>query len=156
MLKTQWIVLAGLMLTHAVSATADPAGPVTSPPVLQVESPYSFEDTVRNLRRAIGGSNFRMIREQAWDYGLETADKGERDAILYFCNFDMVNEAIKIDTRVGQFLPCRVTVAEQDGKVLVMAVNPEPIGQVLGNDKLKPICNRVTELYEDLIDEAIL
>jgi cytochrome c oxidase cbb3-type subunit 3 len=156
MRNRQWILLLCIPLVAAVQAAeVQPDHGVATPPIFAVESPYSFEETVQNLRSTIGGSNFRMIREQPWDYGLESGVKGSRDTILYFCNFDMVNQAIKADQRIGQFLPFRVTVVEQAGRVLVMAVDPQPLMQVLDADQLGDLRSRVAFMYRELIDEGL-
>lgn len=124
-------------------------------PVLIQESSHSYEKTLENLRRSIRGSNFRLIREQALveGYGLEQR-KGQRESMVYFCNFDKVNQVIKMDKRVGQFLPCRVTVVEQRNRVYVMAVNPKQYGKLFNNDKLIPVCNEITDMYKQVISEA--
>ena len=121
--------------------------------LLVMESPYNFEETVSNLRDAIGNNNFRMIREQAWDDGLKSRATSSRDAILYFCNFDMVNRAIKMDRRVGQLLPFRLTVTEQDNRVFVMAINPEVLTEAMGNSSLGSM--HIASRYRQIIDEGL-
>lgn len=156
MRNRQWILLLCMSLVAAVQAAeVQPDNGVSTPLVFAVESPYSFEETVQNLRRTIGGSNFRMIREQPWDYGLESGNRGSRDTVLYFCNFDMVNQAIKADQRIGQFLPFRVTVVEQGGRVLVMAIDPLPLVQAQDANRLGDLRTRVASIYRELIDEGL-
>lgn len=156
MRNRQWILLLCMSLVAAVQATDSQSGYGASPaPVFSVESPYGFEETVRNLRNTISGSNYRMIREQSWDDGLQSGPAAGHETILYFCNFDLVNQAIKSDRRVGQFLPFRVTVVERDGKVLVMAVDPEPLLQVLDAGQLGGLQGRVASMYRELIDEGL-
>jgi len=95
------------------------------PAVFISESPYSVEETVENLVNAVESNNFRLIRIQNLETGV--VDEGKEDkgqVIVYSCNFNLLNEALKIDPRIGLFLPCRVTVFKRGDKVLVMAVNP--------------------------------
>jgi cytochrome c oxidase cbb3-type subunit 3 len=96
-----------------------------------------------------------MIREQPWDYGLESGVTNARDAILYFCNFDMVNRAIKLDQRVGQLLPFRLTIMEQGDRVLVMAINAEALVQVMDNPQLGRFRTRVASMYQEIIEEGL-
>ena len=126
-------------------------------PILIQESRYSFEKTLENIHRSILGSNFRLIRQQALvdGYGVHER-KGQREAMVYFCNFDKVNQVLKLDKRVGQFLPCRITVVEHRGSVYVMAINPKKYGKLFHNDKLTPICNEITAMYKQVIGEATL
>ncbi|MEJ2053305.1 MAG: DUF302 domain-containing protein, partial [Calditrichaceae bacterium] len=74
----------------------------------------------------------------------------------YFCNFNMLNEALAIDPRVGLFLPCRVTVVEHHGKVQVMSINPKTLSHLFNNQELDQICGRMETLYQDILEEATL
>lgn len=125
-------------------------------PIIAVESPYDYETTLQNVKKAIAGRNFRLIRIQQLTDGFAKANNGSRDTVVYFCNFDMVNQAIKIDARIGQFLPCRITVHEMNGRVYLMALNPVPIGELLGHTELKKICVEVTAMYRTLLEDATL
>lgn len=141
-------------LAMSYASVTDTKAEASFPVLIQVSS-HSYEKTLENLRRSIRGGNFRLIREQPLveGYGLEQKSN-QREAMVYFCNFDKVNEVIKIDKRVGQFLPCRVTVVEQRGKVYVMSINPKQYGKLFNNDKLTPACNEITDMYKQVISEA--
>lgn len=143
-------------VTEDVIAPVNTSGPDKTPPIIAVESPYDYETTLQNIKKSIAGRNFRLIRVQEFTDGFSHVNNGERNTIVYFCNFDLVNQAIKIDSRIGQFLPCRITVHEKNGKVYLMALNPVPIGELLGHEKLKKICVEVTAMYRTLLEEATL
>lgn len=126
-------------------------------PVKVYESPYSLDETVAAVKRAAVGRNFRIIRTQYFDHGLVPEGKeDERRVIVYFCNFRMLNEALAIDPRVGLFLPCRVTVVEQAGKVQVMAINPKTLSGLFNNEELDRICGNMSDLYTMILEEATL
>lgn len=129
---------------------------IESSPVIIVESSYNYSKTVSNLKKAIDGRNYRLIRVQKVDQGYTEKNKESKDLIVYFCNFNMVNKAIKVDNRIGQFLPCRITVIERGGKVYLMAMNPKAISNIVSNVKLKETCNKVTSMYMDIMDEATI
>ena len=61
-----------------------------------------------------------------------------------------------MDPRVGLFLPCRVTVAEHRGKVLVLTINPKRLSAIFNNAELNEMCEQMQKLYTDIIEEAIL
>jgi uncharacterized protein (DUF302 family) len=156
MQKGWWVLLLCLSWVGAVQAAeVRLVDKVSTPAVLVMESPYSFETTVNNLRDAISGSNFLMVHEQAWDYGLESGDTNTRETILYFCNFDMVNKAIKLDRRVGQLLPFRITVAERGGRVWAMAINPVTFMQMSANPRLGDFQTHAASLYRQIIEEGL-
>lgn len=129
----------------------------TEPPSLVVDSPYTFEETIENIKRAISGSNFAHIRDQALLEGFTLDDKGAgRQMIIYFCNFSFLYEALKIDPRVGMFLPCRITVTETDGKVQMMSINPKHLSQIFNNADLDRSCDEMYELYSGILEDASL
>lgn len=125
-------------------------------PVIIMESPYSYKKTLANLKKAINGKNYRLIREQKLDQGYSDKEHESNDLIVYFCNFNLVNTAVKRDTRIGQFLPCRITLIERNEKVYLMAMNPKSIGGLLNNQGLKKTCNQVTNMYMDIMDEVTI
>jgi cytochrome c oxidase cbb3-type subunit 3 len=126
-------------------------------PAMMLTSPYSLEETVENVKQAAIGKNFRIIREQYFDEGLVAEGKERRDTIIvYFCNFEMLNEGLAIDPRVGLFLPCRVTVRERQGEVQVLAINPKTLAHLFNNEELVRICDELAGLYRSILEEATL
>ena len=143
--------------SYQTQVTARKESTEQEPAVIIKESPYSVEETVTNLTNAVGSMNFRLIRIQNLDSGL--AEEGKEDksqVIIYSCNFNILNEALKLDPRVGLFLPCRVTVSQQNGKVLVMYANPKRMYEIYNNSELDSMCTDMKTVYEDMIDEALL
>lgn len=132
-----------------------PAGAMA--PTTVYDSPYSLEETVANVKQAVVGKNFRVIREQYFDSGLvPEGQEDKRSVIIYFCNFNILNDALAIDPRVGLFLPCRVTVVERDGKVQVMAINPKTLSHLFNNEELDRVCTEMSRVYESILEEATL
>ena len=122
---------------------------------ISYDSPYTVEETVTALQRAAIGRNFRIIRTQKLEDGLFTeAEQDAGQVIVYFCNFDLVNRALAIDPRVGLFLPCRVTVVEQEDGVKVMAINPKRLAYLFNNAELNRLCEEMTRTYNEIIEEA--
>jgi len=125
--------------------------------VIVEESPYSLEKTLDNLKKAVIGKNFRIIREQTLDNGLVEKDKeNKKQIILYFCNFKFLNDSLALDPRIGLFLPCRITVVQQGDSVKLMAINPLRLSKIFNNSELDDACKSMTELYTDIIEEATL
>lgn len=133
------------------SAAAD------EPAVIQFVSSYGLEQTLANLKESVIGHNFRVIREQELEQGLaEPGKENKRRIILYFCDFGFLNEALAIDPRVGLFLPCRVTLLETDQGVRVMSINPKKLSHLFNNRELDKACQRMHDLYTEIIEEATL
>lgn len=126
-------------------------------PVFIVDSPYDLATTVENVKRAATSNNFVFIREQKLDAGIvPEGQENPKQHIVYFCNFGMLNQALAIDPRVGLFLPCRITVVEQDGKVRMMSINPKRLARIFNNSELNEMCDQMTKLYQTIMEEAAL
>jgi len=127
------------------------------PPSLIVDSPYAFDETVANVKRAITGSNFVHIRDQALTHGFDVVEsKNSRQTIIYFCSFSFLYEALKIDPRVGMFLPCRITVVEKDNQVQMMSINPKHLSQLFNNNELDESCDQMHDVYTSILEDASL
>ncbi len=126
-------------------------------PIIRMTSPYSFEETLDNLKKAVSARNFRVIREQTLDTGfVEKGKENRRQYIVYFCSFSFLNEALSIDPRVGLFLPCRVTLQETENGVELVTINPENLSHLFNNRELDKACARMHRLYTEILEEATL
>ena len=126
-------------------------------PVLVRESPYSVEETVEKVKTAIGAANMRLIRIQTLDQGfVEEGKENQQQMIVYSCDFAFLNEALKVDPRVGLFLPCRVTIVQQADKVLVMSINPKRLSRIFNNAELNGLCEQMYQVYVNILEESIL
>ena len=133
------------------------AAPVAHEPVIEIESPYTLEETVENLKQSIAGENFLLIRTDYLEHGLvEEGKENRQEVILHFCNFSFLFKALAVDPRVGLFLPCRVTVVERDGKVVVSTLNPLYLSSMFNNAELNEYCREMSQVYQALIEDATL
>ena len=98
----------------------------------------------------------------SWDLGYpnawlaEPGKENPRAVILYFCDFGFLNSALAIDPRVGLFLPCRVTLLETEHGVVVMSINPKNLSHLFNNTELDKACQKMHDLYSDIMEEATL
>jgi cytochrome c oxidase cbb3-type subunit III len=124
-------------------------------PIIMRESPYGLTDTVEKLKNAVKGANMRLIRVQYLDQGLvPEGQENKNQVIVYSCNFNFLYDALKVDTRVGLFLPCRVTVVQHGDKVLVMSINPKRLSALYNNSELNRLCQEMYQIYANIIEEA--
>ncbi len=129
----------------------------TEQAVLIKDSPYDLATTIANVKLAAISNNFIFIREQRLAYGLvPEGQEDSRQHIVYFCNFNMLNSALATDPRVGLFLPCRITVVEQNGKVKMMAVNPKRLSKIFNNTELNALCDEMTKRYLAIMEDATI
>lgn len=126
-------------------------------PVITMDSPYSLDETIENLKQAITDQNFTLIRTDYLEHGLVEAGKeNKKQVVLHFCNFGFLFQALSIDPRVGMFLPCRVTVIEKDGKVQISTINPKRLSKLFNNHELDEYCDEMYEAYSALLEDATL
>ncbi len=127
------------------------------PPFIMRESPYGVEETVEKLKTAFNAANMRVVRVEYFAerfVGPEAVNKKRK--FVDGCDFAFVNQALAIDPRVGIFLPCRVTVVEEQGKVQVMAMNPKFLSALFNNHELDELCEKMSQVYLSVIEEATL
>ena len=127
-------------------------------PVITMESSYDVATSVENLKRAAVGKNFRIIRIQNLEDGLfPPEEQNKKQVIVYFCNFNFINQALSLDPRVGLFMPCRITVVEgDDGTVRLMAINPKYMSRMYNNAELDDACQEMHDIYISIMEEATL
>jgi len=125
--------------------------------ILVVDSPYTLEETVENVKQAVSDQNFTLIRTEPLEHGLvEPGRENPKQIVLHFCNFSFLFKALAIDPRVGLFLPCRITVVENNGKVQLMAINPLRLSKLFNNSKLDLACEEMYEIYSAILEDATL
>lgn len=125
--------------------------------VIVRDSPYDLATTLDRLKTAIAGANMRLIRAVPFEEGMVTAGtENPKRFIVDACDFAFLNKALQVDPRVGLFLPCRFTVAESNGKVQVMSINPKRLSAVFNNAELNDLCTQMHEVYTSIIEEATL
>jgi cytochrome c oxidase cbb3-type subunit 3 len=129
----------------------------TNSPLLIFESPYSFSDTVAQVKKAITANNFEFIRKQNIAQTTGSKDKSNvREVTLFFCNFSKLDAALKVDKRIGIFLPCRISIVENNGQVQIISVNPKALNSLFKNQNLETLCNELNQSYIAILEEASL
>jgi cytochrome c oxidase cbb3-type subunit 3 len=114
-----------------------------------------MDETIEKLKIAISAANMRLIRVEAFDQTFSgKGQENKRHITIDSCDFSFLNQALKIDPRVGLFLPCRFTLTEQDGKVRVMVINPKRLSAIFNNSELNQLCDHMYQVYLDIIEEA--
>jgi len=123
--------------------------------VIERQSPYPYGQTMDKIRRAITAQGFAVVREQYLEQGLVQAGDERHDLrVIYFTSFESINDALDRDSRMGLFLPNRLTVMEQDGAVKVMAANPRQLGSVFNNTALNEMGESLYQSYLAIFAEA--
>lgn len=119
-----------------------------------VDLPY--ERAVERTREALTAEGFGVLTE----IDVRATLKKKLDAdfrpyvILGACNPPLAHRALVAEQNIGLLLPCNVVVyaADEEGRSVVAAVDPEvSIGRV-GNDALVPVAADVKERLRRVLD----
>ena len=155
-MKETWslVTLLSMFAIASMFAGWQAANQQQTPIVLKVESPYSLEETIDNIRQAVAARNFRLIREQSLSEGLVPGE-APSPHIIYFCNFSVAYQSLQQDKQIGFLLPCRLTVGEEDGRVFISAINPRAV-EKFADTKAAAVCDNIGDGYLGIMEEATL
>jgi len=117
----------------------------------------TMEEAKAAVNAAITSHNYTFVREQPIDSRLVPQGWEAKSVhIIYFCNFAKMNQALAIDVRAAQFLPCRITLIEKADGVELVAVNPAWVSESLNNPLLHQDCLQLKADYLGILEEASL
>lgn len=117
----------------------------------------SFDEAVRRTREALAEQGFGVLTEIDVQATLKAklGENMEDYLILGACNPPLAHRAITIDRQIGLLLPCNVVVRtnpEDEGTVLVEAMDPEVLVDVTGEAELRPVADEVAAKLKAAIE----
>jgi len=153
MVKTLRGIVALLGLWALLAAAAEP-----QPPLLTQSLPgKGMDQATQALVRSIVSHNYSFVRLQAIDSRLVPQNwEAKSVRIVYFCNFAKMDQALALDKRATQLLPCRITLVETAQGVDLIAVNPAWVSQHWGASPLHEACLALKRDYLAILEEASL
>ncbi len=109
-----------------------------------------FDDTVDDLMYAIGGENFRVTDTNR--VGSVIARRGypsfPDSIVVHFCNLEYARLILSRAPDKLLDMPCRVVVAERDGRVIVET-------RLLAEDpRLGPLVSEINGILRNVVDTA--
>lgn len=110
------------------------------------ETGLGFEEAVKRVTEALKGEGFGVLTEIDAQKVLKEKLGLERRPykILGACNPHFAHRAIDVEPQLGTLLPCNVLVYENDdGVVIVSAMNPEAALKLVGNPEMDAIAKEV-------------
>jgi uncharacterized protein (DUF302 family) len=142
------------IVTATDSATLENARQNAEPMILTTTAQgKNMEQAVAALSQAIVNHNYTFVRQQAIDSRLVPyAEEVRSVRLVYFCNFNKMDQALRLDPRATQMLPCRVTLIETPNGVDLIAVNPAWVSSNM--PALHAVCLELKQDYLAILDEA--
>ena len=114
-----------------------------------------FDQTVQSTRAALSDEGFGILTE----IDLQATLKKKLDAhtarylILGACMPSLAYQALQAEAGVGALLPCNVMVVEEEGAVVVAAIDPESLFAVVGRPEVAPIARDVKSRLKRALDK---
>ncbi|MGW4351905.1 DUF302 domain-containing protein [Nocardia sp. NPDC004582] len=122
--------------------------PVAPAPAIAVHLPITFPDAVERTRTALRENGFGVVTEFDVQAALRerTGQHIEEYLILGVCNPQLAGLALATDREAGLLMPCTVVVRSDETGVLVEAVDPTLLVQVLARPELATSAEEVRRM----------
>ncbi len=113
-----------------------------------------FDEAVQKTREALAEEGFGILTEIDVKATLKQKLGVDHDnyLILGACNPALAYQALETEKQVGLLLPCNVIVYEDDGQVLVSAINPVAAMNMVDNQELQTIAAQAEKKLIRVID----
>ena len=115
------------------------------------ETGLGFDEAVKKVTEALKDEGFGVLTEiDAQEVLRERLGLERRPyKILGACNPGFAHRAIDLEPQLGALLPCNVLVYENDdGFIVVSAMNPESVLKLVGNPEMDAIAGEVRTRIE--------
>ncbi|GAB3205644.1 DUF302 domain-containing protein [Nocardia tengchongensis] len=122
--------------------------PVSPAPAIAVHLPTAFPDAVERTRTVLRERGFGVVTEFDVQAALRerTGQHIEEYLILGICNPQLAGIALATDREAGLLMPCNVVVRADDTGVLVEAVDPTLLVQVLARPELATTAEEIRRM----------
>ncbi len=115
---------------------------------------YNFDEAIEKVTARLKEEGFGVLTEidvkDTLKKKLDVDFKKYR--ILGACNPEFAYQALQKEDKIGTMLPCNVIVEEEnEGRVVISAVNPIASMQAVGNEGLADIAGEVKSRLEKVI-----
>jgi uncharacterized protein (DUF302 family) len=122
-----------------------------------VDSSRSISDTIQALEQSLAAEQFGIL----WQLNIKDTlhkkgyDYGREYVVLEVCNPQIAHLVLSKNHMVGYFLPCKIVVYEEDGKVKVGMPKPSVLINMVGDHDLKVVAQDVENRLKKCIEQAI-
>ncbi|MFT7413986.1 MAG: hypothetical protein ACI9FO_000641 [Methylophagaceae bacterium] len=143
-------ILCALIITAVVGCSKNDAVNI-----YQLNSEYSFEDTLMNLDLAISEYNYRIIHRS--HIGQAVRDRGEKNfplsVITNFCNITYAKEMLEINSDLINEMPCAIAVREEASKGIIVSTKLMNVHS--SNDKQNEFALKINDNLKSIIAATV-
>jgi uncharacterized protein (DUF302 family) len=117
-----------------------------------------FADVLDTVETELSQEGFGVLSDIDVQATLEQklgVEDFDRYRILGACNPNLAHQAMSEELPIGVLLPCNVVVYEDEGQVVVSAVDPEAMLSVVDNEQVQAIADEVRERLVRVLDAVV-
>ena len=121
---------------------------------IQTKIDGEFDDVVDATNAALKDEGFGVLCDIDIQATLKEklGEEFRQYRILGACNPPLAYEGLSVETELGALLPCNVIVYENDdGVIVVSAVDPEQLVGIADNDALDSVATEVSERFDRVL-----
>ena len=113
----------------------------------------SFDEAVTSTKEALAEQGFGTLTEIDLQTTLSEKVGKEmgRYVILGACNPQLASRALDVEPQIGVLLPCNVVVRETDRGVIVEALDPGLMAQLVGGEGIAPVADEARRRVGDAL-----
>ncbi|MFB4163942.1 DUF302 domain-containing protein [Alteribacillus sp. JSM 102045] len=121
-----------------------------------VQTAKAVEEATQSLEESLKEEGFGVL----WNFDLQgkLQEKGvdfkDNYKILEVCNPKEAEKVLSRDKLVGNFLPCKITVFEEENKTNISMPKPTVLIDFMNDDTLKEIAQDIEQRMIKCIDQA--
>ncbi|MEN6384860.1 MAG: DUF302 domain-containing protein [Phycisphaerales bacterium] len=121
-----------------------------------IETKLTVSDAVNKLQTKLAENNFSVmhiynLKDIFTSKGIEFGEY----QILSVCNAKFAKQALDINLKLGQLLPCKISVYTEKGKTKISLQRPTQLAGLLEDEQVEPIAKNVEEILVKAIDSIL-
>ncbi|MRH43482.1 DUF302 domain-containing protein [Aquibacillus halophilus] len=122
-----------------------------------VETNKTMEEAIQSLEENLREEKFGIlwqfdIKEKLQEKGLEF---NQPYLVLEVCNPHEAQRVLSQNLMVGYFLPCKIVVYEDAGKIIIGMPKPTALIQMVNDDQIKELARDIERRLITCIDQSI-
>lgn len=119
------------------------------------DSARSFDEVVADVEKLTAEKMFRVLHVHDVQATLdEKGFKREPLKIIEICNAKFAHEALGKNMDVSLFMPCKINVYTENGKIRIKAMRPAAIAEFMPGSGLEELAAGVDKVVTEIVDRA--
>jgi len=123
--------------------------------IKEYKTDKSFDEIVSQVEEVCKENKFGVLK--VYEFHELLKEKGfpieKRIVAFEICNPSFVQQVLTEKSEVANFMPCKITVVEENGEVKVSALDIDEIVKNFDNEKIKAIGKKVQEIINDIVEK---